>query len=94
MNEAFDAAYFEGLRGRLRALLIAVAHWFSRDQTALLNELIDANECGVALEMTSDFLVEAGACVDPAVRDDVVRLAATLELPPGVAGQLEPCVTE
>jgi hypothetical protein len=72
----YDATYYEQLRGRTRGLLISVDHWFPPNQSSLLDELIDANECGVAVEMISSMLEEFHADVTPdeaTAVDDLVR---------------------
>ena len=88
MNCRFDAAYYEDLRGRMRGVLIAVAELFAAQQVGLVDELIDANEPGIALEMLSEMLVEVHAEVDPQVIEQMERLANDMGLSPEVAGRV------
>jgi hypothetical protein len=83
MSNPYDASYYEQLQGRLRGLLIAVENRLRPDQVSLLDELIEANECGVALHMLRDLLAEAKAPISAAERDHIAQLAATMKLPPG-----------
>lgn len=76
-----DSTYYEDLQGRLRGLLIDLEGHFTRDQAALLGELIDANECGVALEMLSEILREVGASLRIEQINEIVRLAEQMDLP-------------
>jgi hypothetical protein len=85
MSGQFDAAYYEDLRGRVRGVLIATADLFPANQVGLVDELIDANESGVALEMLSEMLVEVQARVEPQVIDQVDRLVRDMGLPRDVA---------
>lgn len=56
-----DAAWHEEMRGRCRGLLLAVADRVPELTAGLAGELIDANECGIAIEMIADVLDETGA---------------------------------
>jgi hypothetical protein len=76
----FDAAYYEDLRGRVRGVLIATAGLFPAQQAGLVDELIDANESGLALEMLSEMLVEAKADVDAQVVAQIDRLVSEMGL--------------
>lgn len=88
----YDAAYYEDLRGRARGVLIAVAEHLSNQTAGLIDELIDHNECGVAVEMLSEALVEAGATIDEQTMADVEALVNTMELEKEVAARLRPHV--
>jgi hypothetical protein len=55
----FDAAYCADFPGRVRGVLIAVADAFPAQQVGLVDEAIDANEAGVALEGLVGMLDEA-----------------------------------
>lgn len=80
MTGRFDAAYYEDLRGRVRGVLIAVADAFPAQQVGLVDELIDANEAGVALEMLVGMLDEAHTHLSREVVNQVERLAKDMEL--------------
>ncbi|MDP9072702.1 MAG: MafI family immunity protein [Actinomycetota bacterium] len=81
----FDAAYYEDLRGRVRGVLIAVAGFFPAQEVGIVDELIDANESGVALEMLSEMLVEAKARIEPQVVEQILRLVRDMGLLPDLA---------
>lgn len=71
-----NAEYYEGLRGRATALLIEVERSLPPGQGAVMAELIDHNEPGVAVEMITGMLAEAGVpiTIDQAVQvESLVR---------------------
>jgi hypothetical protein len=70
-----DAAYYEDLRGRMRGVLIQLGAALSTEDAALLDELIDANEPGVALEILVDALMDASTEVPSEARSDMANLA-------------------
>ncbi len=74
------ADYYEDLQGQLRGLLIALEGRLTRDQAALLNELVDANESGVALEMMIDILSQQGEPIARQLLEQMVRLAERMGL--------------
>jgi hypothetical protein len=76
----FDSAYYEDLQGRLRGLLIGLQDRFTHDQAAILDELINANEYGVALEMMTGILVEVDASIPNEQIEEIVRLAEQMSL--------------
>jgi len=76
-----DSTYYEDIQGRLRGLLIELGRHFARDQAALISELIDANECGVALEMMSQILDEGKAPVPKEQVTEIARLGEQMDLP-------------
>lgn len=90
----YDAAYYEDLRGRARGALIAVAEQLPNQTAGLIDELIDHNECGVAVEMLSEALVEAGATIDQQTMASVDALVTTMGLDADVAARLRPLVEE
>lgn len=89
MTGRFDAAYYEDLRGRVRGVLIAVAEAFPAEQVGLVDELIDANESGVALEMLVGMLRETEASVPSAVVDQIAGLVNDMDMPPQIAAQVK-----
>ena len=89
MTDRYDSSYYEELQGQVRGVVIEVEQWLTKGQLELLNELIDANEPGVALEMVSDLLMESEAMLPRSTKESIGRLVATMELPAMVADQLE-----
>jgi hypothetical protein len=85
-----EVSHFEELQGRLRGLLIAVADQLPRATIQLAGEMIDANECGVALETISEMLVESRAAVAPDVLTNVGELVAAMGLPAVNVDRLRP----
>jgi len=85
MTGRFDATYYEDLRGRVRGVLILTAEFLPTPKVTLIDELIDANESGIALEMLSEMLVTASATVGPQVVKDIERLVRDMKLEPEVA---------
>jgi hypothetical protein len=85
-------SHFEELQGRLRGVLIAVAEQLPSVTVGLVNEMIDANECGVALETISEMLVESGARIDVGELLDVERLAHDMGLEDITVDRLRPLV--
>lgn len=82
--------HFEELQGRLRGLLFVLADRLPSITVGLVAELIDANECGVALEIIIEMLVESGALIDTAELRIVERLADEMGLQEITAEQLRP----
>jgi hypothetical protein len=87
-----SASQFEELQGRLRGLLIEVGGQLPRVTVQLVGEMIDANECGVALETISEMLADSHASITADVVTDVAQLAETMGLPPANADRLRPLV--
>jgi len=67
LNRKLDAAHFEELQGKIRGVLIDVAHLLTASQAGLIEEFIDANELGLALEDLGDALFDAGAKLSPGI---------------------------
>ena len=86
-------SYYEELQARMRALLIATGMWISAEQLSLFNELIDANECGVVLDMLSEALISSEAKIDDLVFQDVQSLSEQMGLGATVAARLRPLVS-
>jgi hypothetical protein len=55
---------FEEVQGRLRGLLITVADQLPTFTVGLVDEMIGANECGLALETMSEMLVESDGRIE------------------------------
>ena len=88
-----DVSHFEELQGRLRGLLVMVGHQLPRVTVQLVAEMIDANECGVALETISEMLVESRATIAPDVLASVTELVEAMDLPVVNIERLSPLVT-
>ncbi len=52
----------EVVQGRARGVLIAVASQLPAVTVGMVDEMVEANECGVALEIVIEVLVESGRC--------------------------------
>jgi hypothetical protein len=87
-----DVSRYEELQGRLRGLLIAVACQLPGLTVQLVGEMIDANECGVALETISEMLVESNARIAPEVLASVGELVDEMDLPVDNLERLRPYV--
>lgn len=87
---AFDDAYYRDLQRRLRGLLIALGDRLPAADRRQIEEFIDVNECGLALETIGDALAEDGVRVEQATLDEIARLAETMGLPFGLAGRPRP----
>lgn len=88
MTGRFDATYYEDIRGRVRGVLIAVAEAFPAEQVGLVDELIDANEAGVALEMLVGMLLEEGVPMDDSLVHQIERLVEHMGLSSELAKQV------
>jgi hypothetical protein len=85
----YDSSYYEDLRGRATALLIEVEHALQADQRAAMADLIDHNEPGVAVEMITAMLSEAGASITRDQADQVQRLVRDMGLDDSVSLQAQ-----
>jgi hypothetical protein len=70
----------EEIQGRVRGLLIAVAPQLPAVTAGIVDEMIDANECGVALEIMSEMLVESGAAISAETLSNVSSLVDEMGL--------------
>jgi hypothetical protein len=70
----------EEMQGRVRGLLILVADQLPERTASLVEELIDHNESGVALEIMSDILVESGGALSAEAFEIAVSAAETMRL--------------
>jgi hypothetical protein len=76
----FAPDYCDRLQAQLRALLIATGSWISPEQLSLFNELVDANEPGVALDMLTKALAASDARIDQTLFRDMQSLAEQMNL--------------
>jgi hypothetical protein len=88
----FDSVYYENLQGSLRGLLILVADQLPESTVSLLNELIDANECGVAVEILSEALANKRATLAAESLRHVAELVAAMGLDQANVERLRPLV--
>jgi methylaspartate ammonia-lyase len=93
LNRKFDAGHHEELQGKIRGVLIDVAHLLTDSQAGIIDEFIDANELGLALEDLSEALVDAGAKLSPGVVDRIAGLSHEMGLEAEVANRLEGLTT-
>lgn len=87
-----DAAY-DDIRGRVQGLLINVADQLPPVTVGLVDELLDANELGVAVEMLSEMLVESNARLSPDAIAIFKGLVDDMKLDPLTVERLRPLVT-
>lgn len=92
MTDGSSADYYENIRGRVRGLFISVDP-FPADEAALIDELIDANEPGVALEMLIAMLIERGTTIPSPLVDQFADLVRTMDLSPELAYRVEGLAT-
>jgi hypothetical protein len=86
------ASYHEELRDRVRGLLITVADQLPASTVALVSEMIDANESGVALETISEMLVESQGKISAGTLALVSELVDTMRLDQVNVERLRPLV--
>ena len=89
----FSAEYYEDLRGRATALLIAVESDLPAGQVDVLAELIDHNEPGVAVEMITAILAEVGAEIAADQVGQIESLVRDMGLDDSVARQARALVS-
>lgn len=88
----FDASYYEEIRGRAHAALISVERSLERGQVSMLDELIDHNESGVAIEMMTAMLAESQASLTAEQSAQIERLVREMGLNESVARQAQTMV--
>lgn len=79
---------------RLHALIGRLSDQLAPDTVRLADEMEDANEARIALDMVSEMLVEREARVAVEVFDEIRDLAAGLGLDPGVTASLKPLIED
>lgn len=84
----FDADYYDDLCGRTRAVLIGVEQFLARDQASALDDLIDHNEPGAALEMIIGILLELQAPVTAELAAHVETLGRDMKFDEAVGRQV------
>lgn len=81
------------IRGRVRGLLISLAEQLPPVTVGLVDELLDANEQGIAVEILSAMLVESKARISPELMAVFVDLVEEMNLDPLNVERLQPLVT-
>lgn len=76
----WPASRHEEVQGRTRGLLITLAPQLPAVTVGIVDEMIDANECGVALEIMSEMLVESGGVISEAALSEVASLVEEMGL--------------
>lgn len=80
--------HYRRLQDRLRALLTALSSELATDTAGFLSELVDANECGVALETLSETLYTVNAQSMPNQVAEVRSLAVEIGVDSDVGDRL------
>ena len=80
------------MQQKIRAILIITGASISAEQLALFNDLADANEYGIALDMLIETLASSGAKIDAAAFRDIQSLSDQMKLEPEVVDRLRPIV--
>ena len=88
-----DFATHADLTGRLRGLVILLDEQLTSDQARSADELVDASEFGIALEMLADWLSEDATPIPDDVRRDSERLSSQMGNGERVMGALSHCPT-
>ena len=73
-------SHYEEVQGRVRGLLITLAPQLPAVTVGIVDEMIDSNESGVALEIMSEMLVESGAIISEQTLSDVASLVNDMGL--------------
>jgi hypothetical protein len=87
-----DSSPHELQASRLHELIARLSDQLAPDTVELANEMVDANEAPIALEMISEMLVERQARIASKVFDEIEDLAAGLGLDLAVSERLRPLV--
>jgi hypothetical protein len=86
----FTRDYYEELQARMRAILIAVGSSIPPEQISLLNELVDANEPGVALDILTEALADSETKISQADFEDIKSVAERMKLGSGIINRVRP----
>ena|ERR1022692_178433 len=89
----WSASQHEEVQGRARGLLVAVSPQLPSVTIGLVDEMIDANECGVALEIMSEMLVESRGVISSQELAMISDLVETMRLDPINVERLRPLVS-
>lgn len=86
----FTSDYYEELQARVRAILISVGSSISPEELSLFNELVDANEPGVVVDMLTEALADSNAEVSQADFEDIKTVAEIMKLDPAIVNRVRP----
>lgn len=89
-----DSSRHEFQAIRLHELIVGLSDQLAPETVELANEMVDANEAPIALEMISEMLVERQARIASKVFDEIEDLAVSLGLDSVVGERLRPLVDE
>jgi hypothetical protein len=89
-----DFATHSDLTGRLRGLVILLAERLTLDQARSADELIDASEFGVVLEVLAEWLCEHETPIPDGIRRDFERLSVQMGNAERVMRPLDLCPAE
>lgn len=87
-------ARHDDIRGRVQGLLITVADQLPAVTVGLVDELLDANELGIAVEMLSEMLVESNARLSREAMTIFRDLVDEMKLDPLNVDRLRPLVPD
>jgi len=88
----FSNDYHEEMQQKVRAILITTGGSISPEQLALFNDLVDANEYGIALDMLTEALASSGAKIDATVFREIQSVSEQIKLEPEVVDRLRPII--
>jgi hypothetical protein len=77
----------------VRAVLISVGSSISPEQLSLFNELVDANEPGVAIDMLTEALAGSHAEISQTEFEDIKSLAEMMRIDSNIADRIRPRAT-
>ncbi len=89
---ASEAWEHEEVQGRARGVLVTVADQLPAMTVGLVDEMIDHNECGVAVEILSEMLVDSGARISEETLAGLSSLVEKMSLDPINVDPLRPLV--
>ena len=86
-----DPAWHEEMTGLVRGVLIQTSDGMTPEEATVVDDLLDHNEYGLALEFIADYLSERESPLSQTVKVQMVALAARMGLGGRVEGALEFC---
>ncbi len=85
---------YDDLNGLARGLLIALADQLPATTVGVVDELLDANELGVAVEIMSEMLVVSNARLDAECIAMFQRAVGNMDLDRAIVDRLRPLVED
>lgn len=89
-----DWSHHDDVRGRVRGLLIVLADQLPAVTVGLVDEFLDADEQGVAVELLSEMLVESRARISSDTLAAFSTVVKEMELDPTNLDRLRPLVDD